>query len=89
MKNSFVPVAKLVGEERYSMVSDYLGTPTHAFDGAGEKVWERQLDIYGAVRAALTKGLIPYLYQTRYADDETGLAYNRFRYYDPAKAGIT
>ena len=83
-ENSFVPVAKLVGEERYSIVSDYLGTPTHAFDGAGEKVWERQLDIYGAVRAALgTKGLIPYLYQGQYVDDETGLAYNRFRYYDP------
>ena len=28
-------------------------------------------------------GLIPFLYQGQYLDTETGLAYNRFRYYSP------
>ena len=28
-------------------------------------------------------GLIPFLYQGQYLDRETGLAYNRFRYYSP------
>ena len=28
-------------------------------------------------------GLVPFLYQGQYLDPETGLAYNRFRYYSP------
>ena len=28
-------------------------------------------------------GLAPFLYQRQYLDGETGLAYNRFRYYSP------
>jgi RHS repeat-associated protein len=60
-----------------------LGTPTHAYNSAGEKIWERELDIYGAVKKEIgSKGFIPQLYQGQYIDEETGLAYNRFRYYD-------
>jgi RHS repeat-associated protein len=82
-EGSFVPCGKIAGEEEYSIVSDYLGTPTHAFNVKGEKVWERELDVYGAIRKeAGQKGLVPQLYQGQWVDDETGLAYNRFRYYD-------
>ena len=81
---SFVPCAKIIENKQYSIVSDYLGTPTHAYNRAGEKVWERELDIYGAVlKESGEKGLLPQLYQGQYVDAETGLAYNRFRYYDP------
>lgn len=80
---SFVPCAKIIEGRQYSIVADYLGTPTHAYDATGEKVWERELDIYGAVRKETgEKGLVPQLYQGQYIDEETGLAYNRFRYYD-------
>ena len=44
-------------------------------------IWTRQLNCYGAIK----KGdsiFVPFLYQGQYADAETGLAYNRFRYYD-------
>ncbi len=44
------------------------------------KVWEREIDIYGKVK----KGdsiFVPFLYQGQYFDNETELAYNRFRYY--------
>ena len=78
----FVPVAKIVDEQKYSIVSDYLGTPTHAFDAEGEKVWERELDIYGRAKKG-TNDFIPFLYQGQYYDVEIGLAYNRFRYYSP------
>jgi RHS repeat-associated protein len=62
---------------------DYLGTPTHAYDSKGALVWERELDIYGAVRKETGEsGFIPQLYQGQYEDEETGLCYNRFRYYD-------
>ncbi|HTF81298.1 MAG TPA: RHS repeat-associated core domain-containing protein [Cytophagales bacterium] len=47
-------------------------------------VWEREIDCYGTQRKLKgDKGFCNYLYQGQYIDQETGLAYNRFRYYDP------
>ncbi len=80
--NSFTPCAKEENGKFYSIISDYLGTPTHAFDEAGKKVWERQLDCYGRIRIGNNK-FVPFLYPGQYVDEETGLAYNRFRYYSP------
>lgn len=82
-EGTFVPCARITADEQYSIVADYLGTPTHAFSSTGEQVWERELDVYGAVRSIKgDKNLIPQLYQGQWIDEETGLAYNRFRYYD-------
>ena len=83
-EGTFVPSAKIVGERRYSIISDYLGTPVEAYDEEGRRVWARELDIYGRVR--IEQGeveLAPFLYQGQYLDTETGLTYNRFRYYSP------
>jgi RHS repeat-associated protein len=43
------------------------------------------LDIYGKVRTFTGRSLneCPFRYQGQYEDSETGLYYNRFRYYDP------
>jgi RHS repeat-associated protein len=50
----------------------------------GKKVWECELDIYGKVRNLQgDQGFIPFRYQGQYEDQETGLYYNRFRYYSP------
>ncbi|NAW50727.1 hypothetical protein GNY06_04780 [Elizabethkingia argentiflava] len=81
-QGSFVPFGKIVGEEKFSIVSDYLGTPSHAYDDKGGLVWERELDVYGSLRKG-DNSFVPFLYQGQYVDVETGLAYNRFRYYDP------
>lgn len=84
--NSLVPCAKLVSEESYSIIADHLGTPTHAYNISGEKVWERNLDCYGKVRQLHgDKTFCNYLYQGQYEDEETGLAYNRFRYYSTSE----
>ena len=48
--NSFVPAAKIVNGATYSIACDHLGTPVQAYDQTGTKVWERQLDIYGATK---------------------------------------
>ena len=73
-----------MGERRYSIISDYLGTPIEAYDEEGQRVWARELDFYGRVHIEQGEvGLIPFLYQGQYLDTETGLAYNRFRYYSP------
>ena len=83
-EGTFVPSAKIVGERRYSIISDYLGTPIEAYDEDGQRVWARELDVYGRVRIEQGEvGLVPFLYQGQYLDTETGLAYNRFRYYSP------
>lgn len=37
-EGTFVPTAKIVGDKSYSIITDYLGTPTHAFDSHGAKV---------------------------------------------------
>ena len=66
-------------------MSDYLGTPLQAFDNNGNKVWEQELDIFGRKRRknCNNSSFIPFKYQGQYEDVETGLYYNRFRYYEP------
>ena len=82
-QDTFVPAVKLVANGRcFSIVSDYLGTPLQAYDKKGNKVWEQELDIYGRQRKR-PSAFIPFKYQGQYEDAETGLYYNRFRYYDP------
>jgi len=62
---------------------------------AGKIAWQAQLDVYGVVREenvaaagsdAATESertANPWRYPGQYEDAETGLYYNRFRYYDP------
>ena len=77
------------------MCRHYLGTPVEAYDSEGNNVWSAELDIYGRVmtdRNHTPKGdidFIPFRYQGQYHDVETGLYYNRFRYYDPATGNYT
>ena len=81
---SFTPVAKVAGGERYTIVHDDLGTPTQAYDSEGNLVWEMLLDVYGEVMESRgDRSLVPFRYQGLYEDAETGLYYNRFRYYSP------
>lgn len=81
---SFTPVAKVTDGERYTIVHDYLGTPTQAYDSKGELVWEMLLDVYGRVAECHgDRTLVPFRYQGQYEDEDTGLYYNRFRYYSP------
>jgi RHS repeat-associated protein len=87
-EDSFSPVAKLRADKKYSILSDYLGTPTHVFNDGGEVIWEAALDSYGKLRVEKgTLGSCPFRYQGQYEDFETGLYYNRFRYYSPEEGG--
>ena len=81
---SYTPVAKLTEEDSYSIVQDYLGTPIQALDSKGKVVWDCILDIYGDVLELRgERNFIPFRFQGQYEDSETGLYYNRFRYYSP------
>ena len=91
-QDGFIPRGKITKDGNYSIISDYLGTPVEAYDEEGKKVWERNLDIYGRVKteeALGEKNLIPFRFQGQYEDEETGLYYNRFRYYSPEEGCYT
>ena len=90
-EESFVPMALLLNGKAYSVVTDQLGTPTEAYNAEGEEVWRRRLDMNGKILEEVyhrnapysDRIRIPFLFQGQYYDYETGLAYNRFRYYYP------
>jgi len=66
---------------------DHLGTPQELTDYSGEIVWSAKYSAYGKV-ASLELATEDYLnqplrFQGQYFDEESGLHYNRHRYYDP------
>ncbi len=84
-EGTFVPVAKLTEEKKLSIATNYMGTPEVMYDEQGEEIWSCQLNSYGKVRSfqGEYKTDCPFRYQGQYEDGETGLYYNRFRYYSP------
>ena len=84
-EGTFVPVAKLTEEKKLSIATNYMGTPEVMYDEQGEEIWSCQLNSYGKVRSfqGAYKTDSPFRYQGQYEDGETGLYYNRMRYYSP------
>jgi RHS repeat-associated protein len=79
---TFGLLAKVDGDRRFSAVTDHLGTPQVLFDAQGEIVWKAEIDLYGVVNVQVAKVGCPWRWPGQYEDEETGLYYNRFRYYD-------
>jgi RHS repeat-associated protein len=80
----YAPVLRAQGTRRHSVVSDHLGTPTALYDEAGALAWRMQLDLLGVAHVEGDAALCPWRWPGQWEDTETGLYYNRFRYYDPA-----
>jgi RHS repeat-associated protein len=58
------------------------------YDAAGAEVWSAQIDAYGTLRTLTgARTACPFRWPGQYEDPETGLYYNRCRYFDPT-AGI-
>ncbi|MFG6207929.1 RHS repeat-associated core domain-containing protein [Pseudomonas retamae] len=86
---SFRPLAMLDGEGPLKATPfyyqlDHLGTPQELTDFSGEIMWSAKYRAYGNL-AALDVSKIdnPLRFQGQYFDAETGLHYNRHRYYNP------
>ena len=68
---------------------DHLGTPQELTDHEGRLAWGAQYKAWGQAKevisdAARKAGFTnPIRFQGQYLDEETGLHYNRHRYYDP------
>uniref|UniRef100_UPI002FCD6F47 RHS repeat domain-containing protein n=1 Tax=Massilia sp. S19_KUP03_FR1 TaxID=3025503 RepID=UPI002FCD6F47 len=68
---------------------DHLGTPQELTDHEGKVAWSAQYKAWGEAKEAISEAARkaemrnPIRFQGQYFDDETGLHYNRYRYYDP------
>jgi type VI secretion system secreted protein VgrG len=78
------PLAKVEGGVTYHYVTDHLGTPQELYDDQREIVWAVDFSAYGKTRGLLASEVVnPIRFPGQYYDEESGLHYNRFRYYDP------
>lgn len=80
------PIARLGRGEACSIVADQVGAPLVVLDSRGEVKAQLVLDSRGRAEVAGDGSVCPWRFAGQYRDDETGLHYNRFRYYD-ADAG--
>ena len=87
---SFRPLAQVRRTEPalpgtlYHYQLDHLGTPQEVTNDDGRIVWQARLKAWGTVAQTLVAEVAqPIRFQGQYHDAETGLYYNRFRYYAP------
>jgi RHS repeat-associated protein len=81
---SYVPLSVRVDKAVYHYHTDHKGCPRWITDGAGETVWSAEYRAFGESLCrteVLTNAL---RFAGHYYDAETGLHYNRARYYSPA-----
>ena len=62
---------------------DHLGTPRELTDAQGKVVWSGRYKAWGRLLHVEGEVDQPLRFQGQYEDQETGLFYNRYRYYDP------
>ena len=69
---------------------DQLNTPRFVTNNKAEVVWENQADLYGYEESEVDSDFNkessftqPIRFQGQYLDEESGLHYNRYRYYSP------
>ncbi|WP_421746677.1 RHS repeat domain-containing protein [Burkholderia multivorans] len=78
------PLTRLADGQAWHYVTDHLGTPQELYDEQREVVWAADLSAYGRTARWLTRVVDnPIRFPGQYRDEESGLHYNRFRYYDP------
>ncbi|MEY4591067.1 MAG: hypothetical protein RL497_3143, partial [Pseudomonadota bacterium] len=83
--NSFEPIAFVQNASIYYYHLDHLGTPQEITNQQGELVWAVSYKAYGNLAVAFKMEVENNLrFAGQYFDEESGLHYNRFRYYDPA-----
>ncbi|MDQ1835216.1 RHS repeat-associated core domain-containing protein [Massilia scottii] len=96
----FVPLATIQDGKIYWYQCDQIGTPQELTDAKGNITWAADYKIWGTAvlrngsdsfvdtaSSIFVPSVIldqPFRFQGQQYDDETGLHYNRFRYYDPA-----
>lgn len=71
---------------RFEMiVTDLVGAPLRVVDAQGESRWVARPTVWGQ-RLSGDEAVMPLAFPGQYVDNESGLHYNAFRYYDPTTA---
>lgn len=87
--HGFAPLAKLRGPKAFPIVCDHLGTPREMYDAAGNLVWSAYFDAWGGLIKTKADGEdCPVRFPGQWFDEESGLHYSLFRYYDPGRGGF-
>ena len=83
--DTFEPAALIDGaKETFYYLNDPNGCPARVLAASGEVVWAARYTPWGEATVLVgDAGFNPIRLQGQYADVETGLHYNRHRYYDP------
>jgi len=83
------PIAQLESQQVTYLHADHLGTPRRATDSTGEVVWRWDSEAFGSEAADEDPDqdgqvtTVNLRFPGQYYDQETGLHYNYYRYYDP------
>ncbi|MCC5901444.1 MAG: RHS domain-containing protein [Halomonas sp.] len=85
--SSFVPMLRIddtqQGQILSAYITDALGTPMQLVTPSGTTRWQAQPDDWAAIRNERGNTPQPIRFQGQWHDEESGLYYNRHRYYDP------
>lgn len=87
---TFRPIARETDGEAQLVVSDGIGTPVAMVATGGEIAWRGQRTVWGAELRQVRRRVgdeSAVGFPGQYRDEETGLFYNRFRYYDAGLGG--
>jgi RHS repeat-associated protein len=78
------PIAMIrPGEQAYYYHNDHLGTPQLLTDEVGTVSWKAFYAPFGKAEIQVETIENPFRFPGQYYDQETGLHYNYYRYYDP------
>jgi len=80
---TFEPVLRLEGANSYAYLTDHIGTPYELIDRHGRVAWSARLSAWGEPTELASEASERLRFAGQFADPETGLHYNGFRYYDP------
>ena len=86
---SYAPLARVdqaegQAQKLYYFHTDQIGTPLELTGSDGKIVWQATYRSWGAIEDLAVKQVEQNLrFQGQYFDDETGLHYNTYRFYDP------
>jgi RHS repeat-associated protein len=91
--DSFRPLAKTETRQHkgqttrqiFAVVLDHIGTPKELISADGDIAWQAKTNLWGEVEEiTVSKTDCPIRFQGQYFDEESKLAYNWHRYYDPS-----
>ena len=88
--DGFEPMAHLEKGEWFHYVNDPIGTPERLLEAQGDVACELRRGAWGTTEAAPGgRASTSLRFQGQYEDEETGLCYNRWRYYDADTGSFT